>query len=42
MEMVQIAQWGAVYKPSFTFTNLNLAKLTATLPKSVPNGDVRA
>lgn len=39
--VVQIAQWGAVFSPSFTFTDFNLAQLTATLPKSIPNGDVR-
>jgi hypothetical protein len=41
----KIAQWGATYpggtSSAMSFADYNAGSLTTTLPKSVPNGDVR-
>jgi hypothetical protein len=41
----KIAEWGATYpggtSSAMSFADYNAAQLTATLPRSVPNGDVR-
>jgi hypothetical protein len=36
----KIAEWGATFSGSMSFTDFNAGQLTTTLPKSVPNGDV--
>jgi hypothetical protein len=36
----QIAQWGAAFRPKFTFVSLNQRVFVTTIPKSVPSGEV--
>ncbi|KAL1679263.1 glycoside hydrolase family 61 protein [Schizophyllum commune] len=38
----KIAEWGAEFEPSFTFTDFNAAQLTTTIPASVPSGQYLA
>ncbi|KAF9526245.1 glycoside hydrolase family 61 protein [Crepidotus variabilis] len=35
----KIAEWGPVYSPSFTFTDVNLSQLTTTIPTNTPAGE---
>ncbi|KAF8055221.1 glycosyl hydrolase family 61-domain-containing protein [Lyophyllum atratum] len=35
----KIAEWGATFSPSFTFTTLNLSQLSTTIPASTPAGE---
>ncbi|EIN11198.1 hypothetical protein PUNSTDRAFT_98263 [Punctularia strigosozonata HHB-11173 SS5] len=35
----KIAEWGATYSQSFSFSDYNLSQLTTTIPSDVPPGD---
>ncbi|KAG6918733.1 hypothetical protein DXG01_012218 [Tephrocybe rancida] len=35
----KIAEWGATFSPSFSFTSLNANQLTTTIPSSTPAGE---